>query len=126
MIPGFIDAHSHLSLSSLCYLFADLYPPPLGNTSNFDDIVANTRQWAEKNTEFVKEVGWIIGFSYDDSILKEKKHPTKEVLDRISTELPVLLIYQSMHVGALNSKALELLGIDKNYVNPPGGQARRV
>lgn len=106
MTPGFIDAHSHITLASLGYQFADLYPPPLGNTSNFNDIVANTKRWATRNQDFIKSVGWIIGFSYDDSVLAEKSHPTKKILDMISTEVPVLLIYQSIHVGVLNKKGL--------------------
>jgi len=57
------------------------------------------------------EVRWIVGFGYDDAQLKEQRHPTRDDLDKVSRELPVVIVHQSGHLGAMNSKALELVGI---------------
>jgi predicted amidohydrolase YtcJ len=68
---------------------------------------------------------WIIGFGYDDSQLKEQRHPTRDDLDAVSTELPVLAVHQSAHLAVLNSKALQLAGITAASKDPPGGVIRR-
>jgi len=47
------------------------------------------------------------------------------VLDLVSRELPVLIIHQSGHLAAINSKAMELLGLDPATADPEGGKFRR-
>ena len=46
-------------------------------------------------------------------------------LDAVSTAYPMLIIHQSGHLGAANSKALALAGISAETDNPPGGVIRR-
>ena len=70
--------------------------------------------------------GWIFGMGFDDSVLKEKRFPTKEDLDKVSTETPVMLIHISGHFASLNSKGLELLEITADTKNPEGGIIRRM
>jgi hypothetical protein len=65
--------------------------------------------------------GLIMGFGYDRSTLAELRDPTRQELDAVSTEYPVYLIHQSGHMGAANSKALEIVGITRDTPNPPGG-----
>ena len=50
----------------------------------------------------------ILGFGYDDSQLKELRPPTKEELDAVSTEYPVVIVHQSGHIAVFNTKALAL------------------
>ncbi|WP_052316655.1 amidohydrolase family protein [Thioalkalivibrio nitratireducens] len=52
-------------------------------------------------------------------------HPTRDDLDAVSADTPVLIVHQSGHIGALNSAALEVAGIDADSENPPGGVIRR-
>ena len=47
------------------------------------------------------------------------------MLDLVSRELPVLIIHQSGHLAAINSKAMELLGLDPATADPEGGKFRR-
>ncbi len=116
MLPGFIDGHSHLYNVGFVSLCAILLPPPDGPGADFKSIVNNVNKWKEtENGQFITtKIGWIIGFGYDDSQLKEKNHPTKEILDKISTEIPVIIIHQSGHLATVNSKALEIAGYNKD------------
>lgn len=75
------------------------------------EVVGVMREWEGKNHDLVGLVGWIIGYGYDDSMLLEKHHPTRNLLDEISTTTPVIVIHQSFHLGAVNSAALALLNI---------------
>ncbi len=66
-----------------------------------------------------------MGFGYDDSQLREGRHPTRDDLDRVSAELPVIVIHQSGHLGAANSRALEAAGVSAATDDPTGGVFRR-
>jgi predicted amidohydrolase YtcJ len=66
-----------------------------------------------------------MGLGYDDSLLSEQRHPTKDDLDAVSTEHPIYLIHVSAHLGAANSLALSLANINTETKDPPGGKIRR-
>lgn len=125
MLPGFIDSHGHTYMVGIQASTANLLPPPDGSGKDIPTLQALLTDWAEHNREAVEKIGWIAGFGYDDSQLAEKRHPTKEDLDKVSTDLPVLIVHQSGHLGVANSKALELAGIDADTENPNGGVFRR-
>jgi len=126
LLPGFIDAHGHLLSAGIQALSANLLPPPDGQGADFNALVAITNDWVANNTKIVERAGWILGFGYDDAQLAEKQHPTADVLDRISTEKPVLFIHQSGHLGAINHKGLELFGYTDGVKDPAGGLIRRI
>ncbi|OYY07215.1 MAG: hydrolase, partial [Polynucleobacter sp. 35-46-11] len=63
---------------------------------------------------------------YDDAQLKEKRHPFAVELDQISKDIPVMILHQSGHLASLNSKGLEVAGINENTPNPAGGIIRRL
>ena len=66
-----------------------------------------------------------MGFGYDDSQLKEKRHPTRQELDAVSKDKPVLIVHQSGHIGVANSKALDLFRITTESKDPVGCVIRR-
>lgn len=125
LLPGFIDGHGHLFNAGIQALAADLLPPPDGNAKDIVSLIQITKDWATKNKTVIEKTGWIIGFGYDDAQLKEKRHPNANDLDKISTEIPVLLIHQSGHLGAMNQKGLELAGYTDGVTDPEGGVIRR-
>ena len=59
------------------------------------------------NGTIIESYGVIIGFGYDDSQLKEQRHPTRADLDAVSSDIPIVIVHQSGHLGVLNSKALD-------------------
>ena len=127
VIPGIIDAHSHLNSVGMQQTVANLYPPPDGKVVSIATLIQEMKAWAKQNPTFVQATsGWIIGNGYDDAQLQEKTHPTATDLDQISTTQPVLILHQSGHLASVNHKALELLGINEKSRNPSGGVIRRV
>jgi predicted amidohydrolase YtcJ len=83
------------------------------------------REWIAANEAVVRRFGIVFGFGYDPAQLKELRHPTREDLDAVSTEFPIFLVHQSSHLGAANSKALEMGGVTAATPNPVGGIIRR-
>ena len=122
--PGFIDAHGHVSGVGLQALSANLLPAPDGEGNSIAALQKIMRDFrAHPTTPGGYKV--LIGFGYDDSQLAEHRHPTRTDLDAIATDIPIILMHQSGHLGAYNSKALELAGITADTPNPPGGVIRR-
>lgn len=127
MLPAFLDGHGHffnVGFSSLC---ANLLPPPDGPGNNFESIVTTLKTYkeGEEGKYVLEKLGWIIGVGYDDSQFDEKDHLKASDLDEVSTEYPIIITHQSGHLGSLNTKALEILGLTKHSVNPEGGVIRR-
>ena len=123
LVPGFIDAHGHLKNVGFQALAADLLPPPDSDVSSIGVLQDKLRAWGEGETS--QKLGWIVGFGYDDSQLAERRHPTRDDLDAVSTDRPVFVFHQSGHLYAANSKLLELAGITAETPDPPGGVIRR-
>jgi predicted amidohydrolase YtcJ len=122
MIPGFVDGHSHICDYGMLWGYPTLNPPPVGDVKNIDDIVAGMRDFIERKN-FPQGVA-VFGYGYDDSMLAEKRHPTREDLDRVSTEHPVVIIHTSGHFGVANTLALEKVGFVNGAPNPKGGVIR--
>ena len=112
LIPGFIDAHGHVFNTGIQALSANLLAPPDGAVNSIAALQQSLRNWVAKPQN--KAHGIILGFGYDDSQLKEGRHPTRQELDAVSQELPVLIIHQSGHLATLNSKALALLWLNNH------------
>jgi predicted amidohydrolase YtcJ len=123
LVPGFIDAHGHVYNAGVQALVANLLAAPDGDVANIASLQRKLRDWGAG--EIAARLGWIIGFGYDDAQLEERRHPTREDLDAVSTEIPVLAVHQSGHLAAVNSRALELAGIDAAREDPAGGVIRR-
>ena len=125
MVPGFVDSHGHVIMGGIQALSANMLAPPDGKVTDIASLQQTLRDWAEQNRAAVEQVGMIIGFGYDNAQLAEVRHPTREDLDAVSTELPIMIVHQSGHLGVANSKALEIAGYDESTPNPPGGVIQR-
>jgi predicted amidohydrolase YtcJ len=123
LLPGFVDGHGHCLYVGVQAASANLLPPPDHTINDIPGLQAELKRWAEGDT--AKKFKLILGFGYDDAQLKEQRHPTRHDLDEVSKELPVLIIHQSSHLAAMNTKALELAGFTADTKNPPGGVIRR-
>lgn len=123
LLPGFIDAHSHLAGIGLQATIANLLAAPDGIVATIDDVVTQLSAWATSGPGSRSE--WIVGFGYDDAMLAERRHPTRQDLNRVSTERPVIAVHQSFHLGAINDAGLRLLGFDHDTPDPDGGVIRR-
>jgi predicted amidohydrolase YtcJ len=125
LIPGFVDAHGHVFLIGIQALSANMLPSPDGEVNDIASLQRVLKSWADSNAGVVKKVNLIVGFGYDDAQLKELRHPTRDDLDNVSTDIPVYIIHQSGHLGVGNSKALEVVGLTSASKDPKGGVIRR-
>ncbi len=125
MLPGFYDAHGHMFIGGLQALSANLLAPPDGRVTDIASLQQTIRDWVAANKGAVEKFGLIMGFGYDNATLAEHRHPTRKDLDAVSTEFPIYIVHQSGHMGAANSKAIELIGYTKDTKDPDGGVIHR-
>lgn len=123
LLPGFIDAHGHLSFVAQQVALANVASPPVGPVKNFEDLKRELLAYRDANR--IPAGQWIVGAGYDDSLLDEGRHPTRDELDAITTEHPILLVHVSAHLAAMNSSGLAAVGIGVDTPDPAGGVIRR-
>lgn len=123
MVPGFIDGHAHFASFSAQAIGAQILPPPDAGAKNITELIKILKSWNTKENRDLS--GWIFGMGFDDSILEEKRFPTKHDLDEVSKEFPIMIIHISGHFAVVNSKGLELLNINSETNDPEGGIIRR-
>jgi predicted amidohydrolase YtcJ len=125
LLPGFVDPHGHVVMVGLQAVGANMLAAPDGEANDIPAVIRILREWVQRNESAVRRYNLIFGFGYDDSQLREGRHPTRDDLDQVSTEVPVLIIHTSSHLAAANSKALEVAGITAATPDPVGGVFRR-
>ena len=123
ILPGFIDAHGHASYLAFATQVANIASPPVGSINNIKELQTELKKFITESN--LKPGEWVMGLGYDDSLLAEQRHPTKDDLDEVSTEHPIYLIHVSAHLGAANSLGLSLANISAETQDPPGGKIRR-
>ena len=111
LLPGLIDGHSHFPNGGVYDLYyVNLNVPPLGYVTCIEDLQNRLKEKAK-----VTPKGQLIyGVNYNDLAMKEQRHPTREELDDVSTEHPIIIKHVSGHLSVANSKAFELAKITSN------------
>lgn len=123
LLPGFVDAHSHIAGYELFWGTPDLSPPPVSDVTSIAQIQAKMRAYIVEKR--IPEGNMVFASGYDDALITEKRHPTRQELDEISTKHPVVAMHTSQHQIIANSAALKLFGYDRNTPDPQGGLIRR-
>ncbi|WP_266205118.1 amidohydrolase [Pontibacter kalidii] len=100
--PGFIDAHAHFYNYGLSLQSADLV-----DTESFEEVVQKVTEQREK----FPAAEWIIGRGWDQNDWPVKEFPTKDTLDLLFPDTPVLLTRIDGHAALANQKALDLAGV---------------
>lgn len=124
LMPGFMDAHGHFAFQSMIQGYANIAPSPVGPVNAIEVLLKVLKSHQEKKN--IKKGEWILGWGFDDSLLEEKRYPTKFDLDKVSTEHPILIVHVSGHLAVGNSMALSLANITAETTDPAGGVIRRV
>ena len=110
LVPGFVDAHTHLCLAALHPRWADLSDvrdPDALRSALLAQAAAEPDAW------WVRGVGW--------SDLDDGYTPTKDDLDALGLDRPVVVVHYSYHQCVVSSAALDALGISETTADPPGG-----
>lgn len=123
LVPGFIDGHAHFANYGLQAIGAQLLAPPDAGCKDIPTLIQILREWNTPENRAL--TGWIFGTGFDDSVLEEKRFPTRHDLDQVSTEYPIMILHISGHFAVVNSKGLEMLGLGPDTPDPEGGVIRR-
>ncbi|GED17731.1 amidohydrolase [Aneurinibacillus migulanus] len=115
VIPGLNDGHLHFPGMALNLIQINGFNKPKEEILKLVKEEATHRQPGE----------WILGRGWNHELWPDKKFPTKEELDVIAPNNPVVLERVDGHSVWVNSKALEIGGITKDTPNPQGGEIIR-
>ena len=123
LLPGFVDAHSHLLNYADSLVQANLNPPPVGGVTSIAGIVEALRGLQRDLGAAQGQL--LIGQGYDQDMLAEKRHPTAAELDAAFPGNPVILVHASGHMLVANTLAFRAAGIDARTPDPEGGTILR-
>ncbi|MFC9599065.1 amidohydrolase [Peribacillus butanolivorans] len=115
VIPGLNDGHLHFPSMGMNLLQIS------GFNKHKEEILNLVKEEAGR-----REPGeWILGYGWNHELWPDKKFPTKEELDAVAPDNPVMLQRVDAHSIWVNSKALEIGGITKDTHDPQGGEILR-
>jgi predicted amidohydrolase YtcJ len=112
VIPGLIDGHTHLLMGAGLAVGVDL--SEIEDKSEWLRIIRDKAQTLPDNA-------WLLGGAWDHN-LSDGVLPTKEMLDSVAPDHPVLLRDIDGHSAWANSRAIELAGISADSPVPPSGE----
>jgi predicted amidohydrolase YtcJ len=112
VLPGLIDAHTHIEGIADYHRMLDLHIPPLKDVGEMLTRIKERAENTPKGEWIVGAGGW------------GQPMPTRAQLDSVTRDHPVL-VRESAHEIIVNSKALELAHIDKNTPDPVGSKIWR-
>ena len=116
VLPGINDSHLHLqswAISRPPHALDLTYPRVL----SIEGVVNAVKRAAATR----KPTDWIIGRGWDQAYLKEGRAPTRDDLDAVAPENPVVLTEFSGHAVWVNTAALKFAGITRDSIPEPGG-----
>ncbi|WP_050616107.1 amidohydrolase [Bacillus testis] len=118
LMPGLIDAHCHLRAQ---ITQQSSVPCDKDHVGCLEDIIRALKQEADQTPKG----NWVRGSGYNPFYLKEKRHPTRWDLDKVSQDHPIRLRHITRHASVLNSAALTLAGIGTETLALPGSSIER-
>jgi len=113
VVPGLIDAHTHMAGFGRWLTRIDLR----GAKS-----IREIQKKVKKRAQETPRGKWVLGRGWDQDRLAEKRYPTRWDLDKAAPHHPVILNRVCGHASVVNTKALELAEITRETPSPPGGQ----
>ncbi|MXX53030.1 MAG: amidohydrolase family protein, partial [Dehalococcoidia bacterium] len=118
LMPGFHDAHMHLLAYAASLLAVDCRPSSVNSIRDIALRIGDRASHTPKGE-------WIRATGYDETSLRERRHPTRRDLDEATSLYPVRLDHRSGHASVLNTMALERVGIGDSFSEPPGATIER-
>ena len=116
VMPGFNDAHMHLTNAGFKKLTVDL--TGCKSLEEFRERI-RTRSEAAAPTE------WIVGSGWDETLWRQKDLPTRWDIDEVTTDRPVFMERIDGHVAVVNTLALKLAHVTLASKDPEGGEIGR-
>jgi len=116
VMPGFNDAHIHLTEVGFKKLRVDL-----SGARSLEEFRERIRQRAES----AAANEWILGAGWDETLWQVKELPTRWDIDKVTTDHPVYLDRTDGHVAVANTLALKLGRVTLATKDPEGGEIGR-
>ncbi|WP_436907812.1 amidohydrolase [Halosimplex marinum] len=105
VLPGFVDAHTHLPMVGRRLVNADL--SAADSPAEAVDLLA--ARAADLDAADGPDREWVLGFGYDESAWDDDRYLTAADLDGVDTDRPVAAVREDMHLASLDSTALDRL-----------------
>lgn len=118
VVPGFNDSHMHLLNFAYSRTKINLY-----GTTSIAEIVEKSRDWIAQRKP--SPATWVSAAALNQYSFQENRLLNRFDLDQISTEHPMIFTRVCEHTVVVNSKALELIGIDDSTPDPESGKIDR-
>jgi predicted amidohydrolase YtcJ len=99
LLPGFVDPHSHMLGTGRNMMLCSLV-----GCENVAELLERVRVWIATH----QGDKLVLGVSYDDTKLREMRHPTRSELDSVSASIVIVIQHVSGHVGVANTAAMTL------------------
>ena len=115
LMPGFIDGHAHPIFAG-----REARGPRVNNLQSVAEIKSEVARYAKENPN----ESWIIGGAYEAAIISGGDFDA-HWLDEVVSDRPVVLHAVDHHTIWVNSKTLEIAGINSNSKDPDGGTIAR-
>lgn len=116
IMPGFHDFHVHVMLGCLQEDTVDLIEAP-SEQAAAEQVAAFARKRPDDP--------WVLGFGWYHAYWQDQQLPHRETLDRVVPDRPVFLLHAAGHLAWVNSKALEMMKINRETPDPPYGEIAR-
>lgn len=116
VLPGINDSHMHIM-----QVGCGLHQVQIDDVTSIEEMIERTRKFLEKNPESCQNGIHAIGWN-QDRFVDGDRLPDRHDLDKISTEIPVVLERICGHIISANTKAIEMAGLDGKTPQFPGGE----
>ncbi|MCA1305309.1 amidohydrolase [Microbacterium esteraromaticum] len=110
--PGFVEPHMHYWASAMQLDWVDC---STRDGATFDDVLARLREAQPAQGD------WVLGRLYDPALVDGERELTRDVLDEVSPDRPIMVMNASLHFAYVNSAALAAAGITEDVEDPEGG-----
>ena len=117
VLPGFIEPHMHFALMAGLGHLRDIGP---FENPTFDDALKAIREIKDSSAG-----EWVMARQFDPILLEPPRDLTIRELDEIVPNRPVFVLNASGHIAYVNSKSIEMAGITRDSMDPPGGEIGR-
>ena len=116
VMPGFNDAHMHLTEAGFKKLTVDL--TGVRSVQEFQDRI-------RKRVETAQPLEWITGSGWDETLWQGSQLPTRWDIDEVTADHPVFLVRIDGHSAVANTLALKMAHVTLASKDPDGGEIVR-
>lgn len=100
LLPGFVDAHTHMEMVGKYLVYGDL-----SDAASPDEAVETLADVAAERDD-----DYVLGYGYDESTWDESRYLTREDLDAVSESRPVIAFREDMHTASVNGLVIDRYG----------------